>query len=152
MGKEASYIFINRTKNMKLNYEAFCWLETQINGSFSPCFARLSLLSANCLALEELRVTPEELAWLRNNCAYLPDQYLQFLSSVRVYPQKQVTLEWNDHNQDISILLHGRWIDTILYEIPILALVSEAYFRFVDSDWDYVGQYGIPPAKLHVKI
>ena len=94
------------------------------------------------LALENLRVTSEEIAWLRKNCAYLPNPYLDFLSSFRVYPHKQVTLEWNDHNQEISIVMHGRWIDTILYEIPILALVSEAYFRFVDTDWDYVGQYG----------
>jgi nicotinate phosphoribosyltransferase len=105
------------------------------------------------LALENLRVTSEEIAWLRKNCAYLPNPYLDFLSSFRVYPQKQVKLEWNDHNQEISIVMHGRWIDTILYEIPILALVSEAYFRFVDTDWDYVGQYGTSyPQTLHVKV
>jgi hypothetical protein len=63
--------------------------------------------------------------------------------SFRLYPGKQVTLEWNEAKQDISIIMQGRWIDTILYEIPILALVSESYFRFVDTDWDYVGQYGI---------
>jgi len=96
------------------------------------------------LALENLRVTSEEIDWLRGNCSYLPDAYLDFLSGFRVYPQKQVTLEWNEQSQDLSILMHGRWIDTILYEIPVLALVSEAYFRFVDTDWDYVGQYGTP--------
>jgi nicotinate phosphoribosyltransferase len=100
------------------------------------------------LALGNLRVTAEEIAWLRKKCAYLPDHYLDFLQSFKVYPQKQVTLEWSVDKPAVSIIMQGRWIDTILYEIPILALVSEAYFRFVDKDWDYVGQYGIPPTIL----
>ena len=93
------------------------------------------------IALAQLRVTEEEISWLRKNCSYLPDKYLDFLQSFRFYPEKQVTLEWNE-KQDLSIIMQGRWIDTILYEIPVLALVSESYFRFVDTDWDYVGQYG----------
>lgn len=127
---------------MKLTYGAYIWLKGQILGTLF-----LSRYSANRIALEKLRITEDELSWLRKNCLYLPNKYLQFLQSFRFYPEKQVKLQWHDENQDISILMHGKWIDTILYEIPVLALASEAYFRFVDTDWDYVGQYGTSPPK-----
>jgi nicotinate phosphoribosyltransferase len=132
---------------MKLSYEAYKWLKAQISGMttlVSRYFAN------NNLALEKLRVTEEELVWLRSHCPYLPDKYLDYLKSFRLYPEKQVTLEWNEDIQDVSVIMHGKWIETILYEIPILALVSEAYFRFVDTDWDYVGQYGMSlPIRLN---
>ena len=46
----------------------------------------------------------------------------------------------SDDVGDLRLDVRGLWLDTILYEVPLLALISEAYFRFCDKDWRYKGQ------------
>ena len=45
---------------------------------------------------------------------------------------------------DIDIV--GPWKEAIMWEVPLMALVSEAYYQTVDRDWDYQGQIGVPPS------
>lgn len=40
----------------------------------------------------------------------------------------------------MEYIIKGLWLDTILYEIPLLALTSQAYFMFSDTDWDHKSQ------------
>jgi nicotinate phosphoribosyltransferase len=93
-------------------------------------------------------VTAEELDFLKKNCPYLTPQYLTFLSGFHLKPSKQLKLSFSPINDtgseddvgDFRIDTEGLWLDTILYEIPLLALVSEAYFKFVERDWSHEGQ------------
>jgi nicotinate phosphoribosyltransferase len=70
------------------------------------------------------------------------------LSTFHLQPSKQLKLVFNALTDtgsdsdvgDFHIHTEGLWLDTILYEIPLLALVSEAYFKFVETDWSYEGQ------------
>ncbi|KAL1591344.1 nicotinate phosphoribosyltransferase [Paraconiothyrium brasiliense] len=125
-----SYSFTNRTPDKKLNRAAFCWLQAQVD------------------KLENISLSDEEYKFLKSTCHYLSDQYLRFLSQFRLHPSKQLKLVFNPINDtgsdddlgDFSIQTEGLWVETILYEIPLLALVSEAYFKFVDKDWSYAGQ------------
>lgn len=75
--------------------------------------------------------------------------YLDFLSEFRLSPREQLKPVFNPIGEDtgaddiigdIHIEISGKWVDTILYEIPLLALTSEAYFKFMDTDWNYEGQ------------
>lgn len=93
-------------------------------------------------------MTDDELNFLKKSCPYLNAQYLHFLSTFRLRPSKQLKLTFNaiqdtgsdDDRGDFHIHTEGLWLDTILYEIPLLALVSEAYFKFVETDWSHAGQ------------
>ena len=63
-------------------------------------------------------------------------------------PSKEVKVSWipvkdtgsADDVGDLHLDVGGLWLHTILYEIPLLALASEAYFRFCDKDWTHEGQ------------
>ena len=70
------------------------------------------------------------------------------MSTFRFRPSEQIELTFapttttvnsNDHSTlgDIHLKTIGLWVDTILYEIPLLALISEAYFKFCDRDWNH---------------
>ncbi|WAR63124.1 hypothetical protein PtB15_18B206 [Puccinia triticina] len=41
---------------------------------------------------------------------------------------------------DLEISIKGLWSDTILYEVPLLSMISQAYFETVDREWSYESQ------------
>ena len=127
---QVSYKYTNRTLHMKFNRGAYRWLQEQID------------------KLGNISVTEEELEWLRKTCPYLTEDYLDYLKGLRLRPAEQVGITFTPTGQsdtdsgpgDLTIKTHGLWVETILYEIPLLALVSEAYFKFVEKDWNHDGQ------------
>lgn len=98
--------------------------------------------------LGNINVTPKEIEYLKANCTFLSDQYLHYISTFRLRPSEHVHLAFHpeedtgsdDDRGDIEVSTSGLWVETILYEIPLLALISEAYFKFCDRDWTYDGQ------------
>lgn len=100
------------------------------------------------LELGNLSISSDEIEFLKTNCPYLNQSYLRFLGTFRLNPSEQLDVTFQPVNNgadsgadselgDVQISIHGLWVDTILYEIPLLAIVSEAYFKWCDRDWDY---------------
>lgn len=110
--------------------------------------ARNVLISV-LIELGNISLLPEEKKFLQEHCKYLNPEYIKFLEEFRLRPREQVALRFNPAGEDsgaatdigdVHMEIKGKWVDTILYEIPILALTSEAYFKFMDTDWSYDGQ------------
>ncbi|PKI85878.1 Npt1p [Malassezia vespertilionis] len=40
----------------------------------------------------------------------------------------------------LSLEIKGTWKDIILYEVPVMAIISESYFAYVCTDWTLQGQ------------
>ncbi|KAF7892975.1 uncharacterized protein EAF02_000513 [Botrytis sinoallii] len=125
-----TYAFKNRTPEKKLSRAAFRWLQLQIS------------------KLGNIALKDEEFRFLQNTCTYLNQPYLNFLKEFRLDPRNQIEATFvadDDKGEDedlgeVNLVVKGLWVDTILYEIPLLALTSEAYFKFMDTDWTYDGQ------------
>ncbi|TVY46770.1 Nicotinate phosphoribosyltransferase [Lachnellula occidentalis] len=127
---KVTYAFHNRTPEKKLSRAAFRWLQIQIN------------------KLGHIALSNDELRFLQNTCTYLNKPYLDFLKEFRLNPRDQIEASFTpekdtgseDDIGEFCLTIKGLWVETILYEIPLLALTSEAYFRFMDTDWTYDGQ------------
>ena len=101
-----------------------------------------------CLGIANIRVSPDEIEFLRTKCPYFNDAYLKYLTTFKLKPSEQIDITFkplndtggDDDEGDLEYLIKGLWVETILYEIPLLALTSQAYFMFCDRDWDYTSQ------------
>lgn len=88
-------------------------------------------LRAEVQAMSRLALSRDEAAFLRQELPYLPPTYIDFLQGFRFDPE-EVTIE-QDAEGYISITAEGLLYRVTLWEVPLLALVSELYFRMTGA-------------------
>lgn len=77
-------------------------------------------------ALKNLKLTADEKDFLLKTCPYLDATYLDFLEGYRYNPN-EVTITQN--GSDLEVTIEGMWYRTILWEVPIMALICELYYQ-----------------------
>lgn len=93
--------------------------------------------------LASLRLTHEELDYMRGFHFFKSD----FIDFLRIFDLNKdfVTVQVDD---EFGITIKGPWLHTILFEVPILAIVNEVYYRNIVPNPNY--QEG--EKRLHDKI
>ncbi len=86
--------------------------------------------------LRELSLTLDERKYLEQNVPYLKADFLDFLESFRFNPRKYVDHFYDTGLEQIIIEIKGPWIQTILFEVPILAMVNAVFFKHYTAKID----------------
>lgn len=75
--------------------------------------------------MANLKLTKEEKQFLIDTCPYLRAPYIDFLQGYR-YDPSEVTIE--QKGTDLHVSVSGAWYRTILWEVPLLCLISELFY------------------------
>lgn len=122
---DVEYQLYNRSRAV-LSLDAIEWVKAQI------------------ASWADLRITEQELAFIRRHFTFLDESYFEFVKDFRINPAEEVDITVKNPESDrpeLKVTIHGKWQTVMWYEVPVLATISEAYFRFVEKDWDMTGQY-----------
>lgn len=123
---KVEYTFICRDKDVKLGF-----LAKNVNQQVKM--------------MENLHLTKKEEKFLRS-IRFLKSDYIDFLTNFRFDSNCVKAINNNGY---LEIKISGLWVDTILYEVPLLAIVSELYFK-ATSNFGAIKQEGIN--RLNKKI
>ena len=93
----------------------------------------------------KLRFTSSELQYLRS-IPFLSDGYIEFL---RMFQLNRDNIDVTERDGALHIDIHGTWLNTILFETPVLAIVSEcnspeltpASMEHLDFKINYIRKY-----------
>ena len=92
----------------------------------------------------ELHFTKSDLIYLKSLPFFKPE----FLEFLRIFQLNRDFIQINDGERDLEITIKGPWLHTIMFEVPVLAIVSEVYSQANYPTPDY--QKG--RERLHAKI
>jgi nicotinate phosphoribosyltransferase len=83
-------------------------------------------IRAEIKALCQLQFSEDELAYMRG-MRFIKSDFVDFLGLFKLN-EKYITIDAKPSGE-IDIHIKGPWLHTILFEIPVLAIVNEVYFR-----------------------
>jgi nicotinate phosphoribosyltransferase len=93
-------------------------------------------IQAEIRALCDLRFTKEELDYLRR-WRFFKSDFVDLLGLFHLQPRFVSVTRRADSAKEIDITIKGPWLHTILFEVPVLAIVCEVYYRNTVKRPDY---------------
>lgn len=80
--------------------------------------------------MKTLFLTEKEESFMREKCYYFDSVFFDLLKGFR-YDPEEVTI--NQVGGNLEVKIQGLWYRTVLWEVPVMAIISELYFRMTSQ-------------------
>lgn len=94
-----------------------------------------------------LKFTKDDLAYL-STISFMKDSFLNFLEDFRL---KRRDVSVFEKNGKLCLSVSGNWVYTILFEVPLMAIISETYLKDKGSKTEAFAQ-GLKQIKANVSL
>jgi len=92
------------------------------------------LLDYEIRKMSALSLTDEEYKFLKTKMPYLSKSFLEYIRNYRFNPKEVETAV--DEAGKLSVRIRGPWFRSSLWEVPLMAIISEIYFGGGGHDWN----------------
>ncbi|MCI7310059.1 MAG: nicotinate phosphoribosyltransferase [Prevotella sp.] len=111
------YYVLQKYPRAEVEYTFFDRNHTQYPKGFA------ALLQEQVDMMPNVVITDEEIAFMQQRMYYLPQWYFTFLKGYRFDPAEVMIAE--DEEGKLSITIRGKWYSAIMWEMPLLSIISE---------------------------
>lgn len=95
-------------------------------------------------AMADLKLTQEEKKFVKTKCYFFDPVFVDFLEGFRYKPEEVTIVQ---EGGDLSVIIEGYWYRTVLWEVPLLAIISELYFKMTGATPTDVEEKAVVKAK-----
>ena len=100
--------------------------------------------------MANLKMTKAERLFIEKECCYFDPSFIDLLESYRYNPN-EVTITQSVEGE-LEVTIEGYWYRTVLWEVPLMAIISELYFQMTGVKERLVEQKAISKAEELVKL
>jgi nicotinate phosphoribosyltransferase len=78
--------------------------------------------------MANLKLTPEEKKYIEKKCYFFNPVFIDFLEGYRYDPSEVQIIQ---NGGELKVVIEGYWFRTVLWEVPLMAIISELYFKMM---------------------
>lgn len=122
-------VVFEKYTSVKVRYDFKCRSENILKNLGDNKYKFIVDITDAIHTLCHLKFKVDELFYLSKIRFFKPN----FIEFLRTFQLNENYIRINEENDDLNIIIEGPWISTILFEVPILAIVSETYHKYHDT-------------------